>query len=83
MEGAFIGSIIFEFIGSIFRWLYIAIVRKIKGKKVVSFKKVWDGRDNKLQKRVGYGISNIFLGMLIILVVVILIKISISLQYNF
>lgn len=75
MEGAFIGSIVFEFVGVFFRWLYIAFIRKLKGKKVVSFGKVWKGRDNDdFSEDFEYGVSNIFLGMTVTIAIILILK---------
>jgi len=75
MEGAFFGSIIFEFIGSLFRWLYLFVVYSVKGKEVLSFKRVWKGKeDGSVKDDFEYGISNIFLGILVVLSIVVIIR---------
>ena len=75
MEGTFIGSIVFEFIGVLFKWIFYYLRGKIKGNKVYKFKEVWNGRKNKnFKEELEYGVSNIVLGMVIIIVVIIIIK---------
>lgn len=66
----FIGSIIFEFIGASFKWVYLAIKHKIVGKKIVGFKQVFDGKKNAdFQETIEYGMSNIILGMVIVFII--------------
>ena len=75
MEGAFLGSIIFEFIGAFFRWLLLFTLNKIKGRKSVSFKQVWEGRKNtSLQENVEHGFSNIVLGVIIVIGTIVILK---------
>ncbi len=78
MEGAFIGSIIFEFIGVFFKWLYFSMTSLLSGKKRYSFKKVWHGRkEDNFKAEFEYGISNIALGMIMTLVIILLMKLII------
>ncbi len=71
MDGIFIGSIIFEFIGVFFRWLYFYITRKLSNKEAISFKRIWQERKNKdFKEEFEYGVSNIFLGMLITVLII-------------
>ena len=60
-----IGSIFFEFIGVFIKWTFYLIVNKIKGKKVISFKNVWNGRRSKDKSEIFMnGFSNIAIGMI-------------------
>jgi len=78
MDAPFIGSLIFEFIGVFFRWVYISIKNVIKGEKVVSFNKVWKGKKSKdFKKNIKYGMSNITLGIIIVIVIIVILKIII------
>ena len=68
MEGAFFGSIIFEAIGAFFRWIFTHVIAIVKGRKPVSFMRVWRGKKNaSLQEDVEYGFSNIVIGVVIVL----------------
>jgi hypothetical protein len=63
----FFGSIILELIGAFFRWAYLAVKHWIKGKKVASFGRIFDGRRNaSFQESIEYGVSNIVLGWIIV-----------------
>lgn len=44
MFDSIIGSIFFEFIGASVKWLYSAILCTLKGKKILSFRDIWDGK---------------------------------------
>lgn len=73
MEGYFIGSIIFEFIGVLSRWIYVLIIKKINGEKAISFSEVWKGRaSNDFARSFGYGISNVLLGMIVMIIVLLI-----------
>lgn len=76
-----IGSIFFEFIGALTKWLFYAAVYALKGKKIKSFKVIWDGRKGSTDSDlIMHGASNILLG-LIITVALVLIIIQINRRY--
>jgi hypothetical protein len=74
MEGGFFGSIIFEAFGAFFRWLYVSILNKLRGRKSSSFKEVWEGKKTAFQGSIEYGFSNIILGVIIVMAVILIIK---------
>ncbi len=79
MEGSFIGSIVFEFIGVLSKWIYFNSIRKLKGQNTISFSKVWNGRKNKeFHEELSYGVSNIALGMVITILIILILKFSIA-----
>ena len=79
MGSSFIGSILFEFIGVLSKWIYFNSFRKLKGQNTISFKKVWNGRKNKeFHEELSYGVSNIALGMLITILTILILKLIIS-----
>lgn len=72
MEAIF-GSIILEFIGAATKYLIYLITSKIKGKKVISFKLIWQGR--KKSNEMDYilnGFSNTLLGAVVLTLIIIL-----------
>ncbi len=69
MLESIIGSVVLEFIGAFFRWLFLSIKNRLKGNEVLSFKKVWEGRkDASFKSSIEQGMSNIGLGILILLI---------------
>ena len=51
------------------------MVYSVKGKEVLSFKRVWKGKeDGSVKDDFEYGISNIFLGILVVLSIVVIIR---------
>jgi hypothetical protein len=74
MEGGFFGSIIFEAFGAFFRWIYVSILNKLRGRKSSSFKEVWEGKKTSSQGNIEYGFSNIILGIMIGMSIIIIIK---------
>lgn len=62
----FIGSYLFEFVGVLFKWLIQYPLSIIKPKKIKSFKEIWNGEDQELNDMFLHGISNVFLGVIII-----------------
>lgn len=69
MEGAFLGSIIFEFIGAFVKWLFYAIRNRLIGKEVVGFMRIWMGRKGaKNEELILQGFSNTGLGMLVVVI---------------
>lgn len=70
---SFVGSIIFEVIGAFFRWLYYSLLTSIKGRKQISFREILRGKKGlKDLDRMLYGVSNIALGMVVVLVLFVL-----------
>ncbi len=66
MEAIF-GSIILEFIGALTKYLIYSVIAKIKGRKVVSFKLIWQGR--KKSNEMDYvlnGFSNTLVGAVVL-----------------
>lgn len=73
MEGAFFGSIIFEFIGAFTKWVFYSIQVQIKGGKSKRFIEIWMGRKNEKQEElILQGFSNIGLGMLVVLILLVI-----------
>jgi hypothetical protein len=62
----FIGSFLFEFVGVLFKWLFQFPLSIIKHSKIRSFKVIWNGEDKEPNDIFLHGISNIFLGVIII-----------------
>lgn len=72
MFDSIIGSIIFEFIGAFAKWLSYALINKIKGKKIIAFREIWSGRkDTQHSDLLMQGVSNIFLGIIVVMSIVI------------
>lgn len=70
MLRSFFGSIIFEAIGALIRWLYFLI----RGKKM-NFSDVWNGRESMdFEESTHYGFSNIILGIGFVFLVIIILK---------
>lgn len=77
----FIGSVLFEIIGASIKWVFSAIINYIKGKRVPSFKEVYDGKKGMDKAdTIFYGVSNILLG---IIFTVVLILFLIHLDYRY
>jgi hypothetical protein len=69
----FVGSILFEVIGEFFRWLHYSILARVKRRKQISFREVLRGKKGlKDLDRMLYGVSNIGLGMIVVLVLLVL-----------
>lgn len=68
MIDSIIGSVFFEFVGALTKWVIYAILYKIKGKGLISFKEMWNGRKgNHKSEIIMHGFSNIFLGLIVII----------------
>lgn len=68
-----IGSIFFEFVGAFIKWLFYAIIYKIKGKKIIGFKEMWEGRKgSKKFDLLMNGTSNIILGLIVTITLILL-----------
>jgi len=73
--GSFFGSIILEFIGALFRWLLTLLLNKIRKRKTPSFGRIWNGRKGaSFQQGIEHGGTNIFIGMLVVLVIVVILS---------
>ncbi len=71
MEGAFIGSIIFEFVGAFAKWTYYVVRNGLRGKESPGFMRLWIGRKGQnLERSISEGFSNVVLGMLIVVIIV-------------
>ena len=60
------GSIVLEFIGALIKWIFYAILCALRGKKIVSFRKIWSGKQNGDESSADllmHGMSNIILGL--------------------
>lgn len=69
MFEGFVGSIFFEFIGALTRWLILFIFNLIKGKRIKSFKEIWGGRKNSSSADlILHGVTNITLGTIIVVI---------------
>ena len=63
----FIGSVIFEFVGVSFRWLFHQLLSLFKGRKSKTFKQIWDGpKDYDGMEITTYSVTSIALGAFII-----------------
>ncbi len=61
-------SIIVEFLGVLTKWLYYVITNKIKGKEVIRFYQIWEGRKSlNSSEYFLHGISNIAFGYLVLI----------------
>lgn len=70
MFEGFVGSIFFEFVGALTRWSILLVVNLIRGKRIVTFKEVWGGRDDlSSNDLVLLGISNIALGTIVVVAI--------------
>lgn len=78
MIDSIVGSIFFEFVGALTKWVLYASIHKIIGKKVIGFKEMWDGRKGSHKSEIiMHGFSNIILGLIVVVgVFVLLIKFS-------
>lgn len=66
----FVGSIIFEFIGVLAKWVFYSMINILTGKKgKKSFGEIWNGRRSNFQDTIESAWSNIGLGMLIVFIV--------------
>ncbi len=70
MFEGFVGSVFFEFVGALTRWLILLVVNLIRGKRAMSFKEVWGGRkDLSTSDLILHGVSNIALGTIVVVVI--------------
>ncbi len=67
MIDSIIGSVFFEFIGALTKWVGYAVLHKVRGKEVISFKEMWDGkRGSQKSEFIMHGFSNIVLGLIVV-----------------
>ncbi len=61
MIDSIIGSVFFEFIGAFIKWFTYAIIYKLRGRKIISFKEMWSGRKGSQKSDIlMHGVSNVF-----------------------
>ncbi len=66
-------SVLVEFLGASARWSYHALWDNLKGKKAKSFSEVWRGSKKASHiDQMKYGMSNIFLGYLVIVFLIVI-----------
>jgi large-conductance mechanosensitive channel len=62
-----IGSVFFEFIGAMTKWILYAVIYKIKGKNIISFKEMWEGPKRSQKSDIlMHGFSNTILGLIVV-----------------
>lgn len=67
MVDSIIGSVFFEFIGALTKWVAYAVLHKVRGKHIISFKEMWDGRKGSQKSEIiMHGVSNILLGLIVV-----------------
>lgn len=67
----FIGSVLFRFVGVVFKWLFINIIRLLfnKEKELLSFKKAWSGDvQNDIYNEASHEFLDIILGCIILVI---------------
>ena len=70
MFESFVGSIFFEFVGALTRWLILLIVNLIRGKNIKGFKEIWGGRKNlSSADLILHGMTNITLGTIVVVII--------------
>jgi|TARA_Y100000592_G_C5363596_1_gene264868 hypothetical protein len=42
MIDSIIGSVFFEFVGALTKWVVYAVLHKVRGREIISFKEMWD-----------------------------------------
>jgi len=67
-------SLVYEFIGVCFRWFFLNTKRRLKGDSTLTFREVWDGKNDDPANDLAYALGNIVIGSLLILIIVLLIK---------
>lgn len=67
MIDSIIGSVFFEFIGALIKWVVYAVLHKLRGKEIISLKEMWDGRKGSQKSEIiMHGFSNILLGLIVV-----------------
>lgn len=71
----FFGSIIFEFIGVVFRYLYHMFYCAITGERLKSFKEIWNGPDSDDPiNNVSYSQVSIIIGIMVLVIFILITK---------
>jgi len=66
-------SILLEFIGALAKWLFYAILCKIRGREIKSFVEIWNGRNNSSDAEyMMHGMSNILVGYLVLVLFIVI-----------
>lgn len=67
MIESIIGSLFFEFVGALTKWVVYAVLHKARGRDIISFKQMWDGRKGSQKSEIiMHGFSNILLGLIVV-----------------
>ena len=67
MIDSIIGSVFFEFVGALTKWAVYAVLHKVRGREIISFKEMWDGRKGSQKSEIiMHGFSNILLGLTVV-----------------
>lgn len=67
MIESIIGSLFFEFVGALTKWVVYAVHHKVRGREVISFREMWDGRKGSQKSGIiMHGFSNIILGLIVV-----------------
>lgn len=67
MIDSIIGSVFFEFVGALTKWVVYAVLHKIRRKRIISFREMWDGRKGSQNPEIIlHGFSNTLLGLLVV-----------------
>jgi hypothetical protein len=60
------GSIFFEFVGALSKWIYYLIINNILDRDRISFKEIYDGRKGaKRIQKMQNGMSNVVIGIIV------------------
>ncbi|OOG76833.1 hypothetical protein B0E43_07555 [Algoriphagus sp. A40] len=74
MIDSILGSVFFEFVGTLTRWVVYAALHKIKGKDIIGFREIWNGRKRGTKSEIiAHGFSNIVLGLIVVVGLLVLI----------
>jgi hypothetical protein len=67
MIDSIIGSVFFEFVGAFTKWVVYAVIHKVRGRDIISFKEMWGGRKGSQKSEIiMHGFSNILLGLIVV-----------------
>jgi hypothetical protein len=67
MLGNILRSVFFEYVGVLTRWILYALVYKVKKRKVISFREMWEGGKGWENSGIVMpGFTNIVLGILVL-----------------
>lgn len=60
------GSIFFEFIGALSKWIYYLIINNVLDRDTIGFKEIYNGRKGtKRKEKIENGMSNIGVGIIV------------------